>query len=610
VSATDGEQVTPVLTEAMAAARRGDWDGALELVERAIAEAPDAPEPLLAKARLLRASGRDRAAALRALRRAVACAAEPLRRADVLREYGLMLEPIGRHREAASAFEEAIGLVQESHRQNGNSTGPRLEELLDQAARAHERAGDPERALGRHRQALPLYRDVRGDMAGYHAREAELLERLGLYAELCTCYGRLVEIDPDRVLFAQPAGRPSTETTKRLKNLLQGINEVLGRSPGALVPRVLKAGLFYRLGRYRNAASLLRRTIETGPEHWFAWHLRGKVQLKMGKRSAARASFQRARTLGPTYLDLLRDTALVRELCGELEDADDVYREIEASWPGDEAMLRRAARVRERLGRLEEAYESYRLLAVQVLPPEPALLERLADLARRLGRPGVSEEHLAELLELLGPEPTEERLRVFLRRAEVRADAVGAHEAALRDVRVVLDGARRLAPGPCRQLRLEAATRLLESFDRPEDALELVDAILEDAPDDVDALLLRGDALFKAKRFEDSVSCYTSAADRRLADALLEEGRRLFDEERFDKALGKWTEAFSKDPRAWEIHYCAAAAYARLGQPDPAARYIEAAAKQNPGALALMQQDRNFDLVRDAEVFAQLGGQR
>ncbi len=605
-------EVAPRLAEAMALARRGAWTRALERLEELIAAAPGAPEPLVAKARLLRARGGEHTAALRALRRALSCASAPRRRAEILREYGALLEPIGRHREAAAAFEEAIELLECAGRQPvaGGAETTELETLYDLASRAHERAGHYERALVRHRGAIGLYREVRGDLGAYYAREAELLERLGRYAELCVCYERLVHIDPDRVLFAQPAGRPGLETATRIKNLLAGVNQVLSRQPGALVPRVLKAGLFYRLGRYRNARALLRRAIERGPEHWFAWHLLGKVELKMGRLEAAREALVRARAGGPVYLDLLRDMALVAELSGQLEEAQRLYREIETRWPGRHELLRRAAQVRERLGRLEDAYETYRLLAVQLLEVDPELLERLAQLALRLGRTDAAERHIEECLEAIGDPHSEQALRMRLRRAELRAarSAEQGRMEALEEVRAVLALLRGLPPGVARRLRLEAASCLLEPLGCIEEALEVIDALLQDGPDDLDALVLRGDALFKAKRFEDAVACYTHVADRRLADALIEQGQRLFEEKRFDKAIGKWNEAFSKDPRAWEIHYCAAAAYARLGQPEAAVRYLEAAARQNPGALVLMHHDANFDAVWDSEPFVRLRG--
>ncbi|RME76698.1 MAG: hypothetical protein D6776_00845, partial [Planctomycetota bacterium] len=143
------EEVAPLLARAVAAAGRGAWDEALQLVDRAIEEAPGRAEPLLTRARLLRASGRDPASALRALRRAIRCVQEPSRRAEVLAEYARALEPIGRYREAAAAFEEAIAHL--ASQPDGGGT--RRLELLDLAARAHERAGHLEQALERHRAA-------------------------------------------------------------------------------------------------------------------------------------------------------------------------------------------------------------------------------------------------------------------------------------------------------------------------------------------------------------------------------------------------------------------------------------------------------------------------
>ncbi|HVY61415.1 MAG TPA: hypothetical protein VHF22_07165, partial [Planctomycetota bacterium] len=84
--------------------------GSLEEIERAIEAAPDAIDGYLAKGRKLRATGGDQGVVLRAFRRATECGGPPLLRAEALREYALALEPIGRHKEAAAALEDALAL--------------------------------------------------------------------------------------------------------------------------------------------------------------------------------------------------------------------------------------------------------------------------------------------------------------------------------------------------------------------------------------------------------------------------------------------------------------------------------------------------------------------
>jgi tetratricopeptide (TPR) repeat protein len=594
-----GAPAEQALAEALALAQRGHWAAALQAVDRAIEAAPDAPEPYLARGRILRASGGDQGAALRAFRKAVECGAAPPRRAETLREYALALEPIGRHREAAAALEEAIELSSRA----GAAAVPL--ELFDLASRAHEKAGDFERALARHRDAERYYRESLRDLAAYAAREADLLEKLGRFDELIRCYARLVDADPDRVLFAQPdVDRPSKVQIERHKRLFHGINAVLAEHPDDIVALGFKAGFFYRLGRYRQAEQLLARAIERAPHHFYAYHLLGKLRLKMGRPQLALEALEKARPLAPDYYDLARDRAIALELSGRDAEALEAYRRIETRWPGGAVpgiaarrdLVLRAARLRERLGLLEESYESYRQAAAMILPPDRELLEKLARLALSCGRPRDAERHIDEALAAAPALGREGGIRLRLLRAAAR-EAAGSPLGALEDV----DGALALCGESRDGSYREALARrisLLAALGRAEEACAAADALLALDPEDEKALLLKGDALRAARRYKESVECYSRAADRKLAAALVDEGARLFEAARYDKALGKWNEAFRRSPESWEIFYYAAAAYARLEQAAPAAKYLEAATKVNRGALAFMEKDRDFDAIR------------
>lgn len=618
--------IEPHLAEALAHAQRGAWAAALEAVERAIAATPEAPEPYIAKGRILRASGGDHGVAIRAFRKATECGAPPGRRAEALREYALALEPIGRHREAAAALEEAIALCAQVTPAGGipvgaGARGPvrppvGLEDIYDLASRAHEKAGDAERALERHRHAERYYREDRRDLASFYAREADLLERLGRTADLVRCYARLVEAFPDRVLFAQPdVQRPSTAQIERHKRLLHGINAYIAEHGDDIVAQGLKAGFFYRLGRYRQAEQLLVRAIARAPDHFYAYHLLGKLRLKQGRAQLALEALEKARPLAPDYYDLERDRALALELAGREAEALEQYRRIETRWPGGAIpgsgmrrdLLLRAARLRERLGLLEEAYESYRQAAVIAMPPEREVLEKLAALALALGRPRDAVRHLDEAAVAAAPVTREGAARFRLLRAAAR-EAAGDAAGALEEVEAVLRDSADPKDGFAHEALARKAGLLARRLGRPEEAVACADALLAADPNDVEALLLKGDALKAAKRFAESVECYSRAADRKLAEALLDEGARLFEAARYDKALGKYNEAFRRNPQSWEVFYAAAAAYARLAQAAPAAKYLEAAAKVNRGALAFMEKDRDFDAIRGAREVQDLIG--
>jgi tetratricopeptide (TPR) repeat protein len=612
------DSVEQRLADALALAQRAEWSQALAAVERAIEAAPETPEPYLAKGRILRAADGDQGVILRAFRKAVECGAPAQRRAESLREYALALEPIGRHREAAAALEEAIELVASLTPPGGTPRAPRqpsperdatrraLEDLYDLASRAHEKAGDFERALDRHRRAERFYREERRDIAAFYAREADLLERLERYGDLVRCYARLVDADPDRALFAQPdVARPTTAQIERHKRLIHGINAFLAEHPDDIVAQGFKAGFFFRLGRYRNAEHLLVRAIESAPHHFYAYHLLGKVRLKTGRAAAALEALEKARPLAPDYFDLARDRALALELCGKDAEALEAYRRIETRWPGGgmpgifgrRELLLRAARLREKLGLVEEAYDSYRQASALVLPADRDILRKLAGLALALGRPKDALRHLDEALDTAPALSREGAAELRLFRAEVR-EAAGDAAGALAELETVIAESKDAKDGAYRAAVARKAALLIRPLGRADEALACAEQLLALDGEDEGALLLKGDALKAARRFAESVECYSRAADRKLAAALIDEGAKLFEAARFDKAISKYNEAFRRNPQSWEIFYYAAAAYARLAQAAPAAKYLECAAKVNRGALALMEKDRDFEAIR------------
>ncbi|MHC4393455.1 MAG: tetratricopeptide repeat protein [Planctomycetota bacterium] len=593
------------IVSALAAAQRGEWDEAFAALDRAVELDPTSLEVHLARGRLLRLHGDDQAVQIRAFRRASECEGPPLRRAEALREYGLALGPIGRHREASAAFDAALSLLPEG----ADEEAGRREDLLELISTAYERSGRLEEALEAHRGAAGRYR-ARGELGSYYGREAELLERLKNYAELFVTYARLVEIDPDRVLFAQPDVRPSPAVTKRLRDLLVGTNQRLRVRPHDQVALACKAGFFYRLGRFRNAESLLARA-ERGPQHFYVYHLQGKVRLRRGRGEEALKALRRAVPLAPDYFDLHKDLGLALELTGRNEEALEVYAKVETRWPGKQETLLRAAKLRVNLGLIEEAYETYRRL-LAAASDDAELLEQLADLSIQLGRHAEGIRYLDHAI-AHAEAGTFEHAELRLRRAEAHVLA-GSPQKALAELDGVIERHReRGLTGVVRAAQMQKALVLHRHLDSPEEALQLGEALVEADGADVAALTLCGDALRAAKRFSESVTYYSRAADQRMAEALIDEGAQLLRDSEYQKAIGKLHEAFRKTKMSWEIYYCAAAAYARLGEANPAARYLEAAAGQQRGALALMEKDPDFDAVREqdpmTELIERLGGE-
>ncbi len=601
------QEVEPYLRQALDLAQRGDTPGALVAVERALELAPGSVDAHLAKGRILRLASGDLGATVRAFRRAVEAATPSARRVDCLREYAVALGKIGRHREAAAALDEAIDLAH-SFSLPAGARG----ELADLSSRALEKTGeadDVERALSRHRAAEAHYRDDLHDLPAFYAREAELLERLGRFGELVDTYARLLEADPDRVLFAQPdVAKPSNATRLRYRRLLEGLNACLAERRGDAAALIFKAGFFFRLARFPQAEQQLKRALAAAPDHFYAHHMLGKVYLGMGRARAALEALERARPLAPEYMDLAKDRAIALELCERHAEALEAYVRLETRWPGRRDLILRAARLQERLGRLGEAYELYRRAAALARPSADAeSLVKLATLALELGRPAEAVPHLDEAV---ARAPGEQALRLLRAGArEAAADVAGA----LEDLDAALGLAAERRDIFYREALARRAGLLIRRVARPEEGLVAADLLLEIDPENVEALLLKGDGLKALKRFAESVDWYKRAADRKVSDALVDEGEKLWQEASYGKALGKWNEAFRRNPRSWEILYHAAAAYACLGQAGPAARYLEAAARISRSALAFMERDHDWDSVRRspelAEVLARLQSQ-
>jgi tetratricopeptide (TPR) repeat protein/predicted Ser/Thr protein kinase len=256
----------------------GELDGALALLERAVAADPTYPRAYSTRGYVRRGQG-DSPGALADYEQALRLdpdylpalinrGAEHQAQRDfeaALRDYGRAIElnperkqawanrasclnSLGRHQEALADAERAVAL-------DGS-----FARAYDNRAQAKLALGDTAGALADAQRAAEL---APGDVLAAE-NLAGLLNKLGHYEAAAQALGVLLELEPD-----------------------------VARHWHAL------AGAHFQLGDYRRSVEGLNRAIELEPRRAASWVDRGSARAKLGDRSGAAADYRRALELEP-----------------------------------------------------------------------------------------------------------------------------------------------------------------------------------------------------------------------------------------------------------------------------------------------------------------------
>lgn len=544
---------------------------------------------------------------------------------------------------ASAALEEALKILP--------AEPPELRgEVCRQRARLLSHRGLLAEALEAHLAARPWYEaHPEPGLAEFHGVGCWIRERLGDMEGWAAEVRELVRLDPDK-LALHKLPQPGAATTARCEKLCAGLDRLLAEPRDDHTWLVaLKAMSLFIARQTEEAVALLEGELprlgegrsdegaDAAFERAFVRQLAGKCYLKLEQPRKALACFEAARRdRGPSF-DLTLDLAMVHESLGHFDRALEFYEGLEGGDESSRTAARRAV-LNERLQRKREAVEAWRQVNERA-PKNRSALVRLALLNAELERDEDALQWLDRAIQATGPEPT-----LLLTRGRVKF-RLGRLKAAQKDARRALELLEPLvaeygeetdlpdpgsgdAPPPAgdpegsgdHPVMLGSAARLvaegrlllakvLHATGRLAEARELVAHVLEEQPDNSEALLLQGDCSRNLGDARSAVETYKSVIDKILCETLLKDGLKLAGQGRINEALAKFQAARERFPENWEVFYSMAQAHAALGDMDAAAKHLAIARKTNRDVLRQAEQDESFASFRGTEAWQALRGE-
>ncbi|MEE8279028.1 MAG: tetratricopeptide repeat protein [Thermoanaerobaculia bacterium] len=396
--------------------------------------------------------------------------------------------------------------------------------------------------------------------------------------------------------------------------------ELLASSPDDELALLGLAAVHESQGEHLDALSLARLAAQHTPQSAAAAAAVGRLLARLGAVSDALESLARARDLDPDAVDLyllsallLRDQGRSQEGIGVLEEARSrglealeleeelalllvAERPLEARRLAQQALERHGERAGLHLAlglalatdpgsRGQAVHRLEQALELGVAEPGRVHLE-LGKLLLEAERPSEALAHLEEARELLA-----DSAEVFYRLGAARraaGDLAGAAEALARFQELNRQNDRR------QRETLEVGTALNEAQElakehRLSEALERVERLLREHPEDARAQNLKAKILFSLERPEEALAAALRA--RELDPGRVEphylEGLFLMHLGRPADAEKALARAVALDPRLGEAHLLLGGAASKLGQPLEAVGHFERALELGVDSPAL-----------------------
>jgi tetratricopeptide (TPR) repeat protein len=199
--------------------------------------------------------------------------------------------------------------------------------------------------------------------------EGERLAAAGRLADAIDCYRAAIAAHPDdvRTLFAMARAAEALKMTAAAENLLLRVLEL---SPGRLEAVVTLANLRRKVGKFPEAASLLRQAIAEG-EAAELWLTLGSVCRETGDDAAAESNYRKALALRPDYPEALGNLAEILADRGETAAALALYDRVLAAKPNDAKVRLNCAFVQLTAGNLEAGWDGYAARLEMPEAPQP-----------------------------------------------------------------------------------------------------------------------------------------------------------------------------------------------------------------------------------------------
>jgi tetratricopeptide (TPR) repeat protein len=324
-------------------------------------------------------------------------------------------------------------------------------------------------------------------------------------------------------------------------------------------------------GKFDEVEAICRRIVETKPDHFDALHLLAIAQSRLGRTTAALASYDRALAVRPNSAEALCNRGIALRGLGRLEEALAALDSALVVQPDSALTLSNRGVVLHELKRYEEAVASYE----RALMAQPDHIEALSNRGNSLQALNRYGEALASYDKALALRPDyavvlanrgnalcvmqrfEEALANYDRALALqtnnpetsfnRGNALYEME---RFEEAVASYDRALAMRPHYAEALTNRGNALHKLGRLAAALASYDRALALRSDYVPALSNRGDVLHGMRRFDEALMSFDRALaiEPDKAETLINRGNTLQNLRRFDEALASYDRALALQP--------------------------------------------------------------
>jgi tetratricopeptide (TPR) repeat protein len=273
-------------------------------------------------------------------------------------------------------------------------------------------------------------------------------------------------------------------------------------APEAYEARSAIARLQLAQGDEAAARETIRTVLDFDKENPEARLLRGMLRLRDGQPADAVADLRTVLRADPDSVEALRLLARAHLAQGDVPLAVQTLNSLVEAAPQDTQALAQLAVLQDRQGSPQTALGTLdRALGID--PDSPDLLNAKATLATRERRWNDAEAAIADLAAL----PDQKRVADLMLARLYQAQ--GANAKAFETFEAVRREADRPMP-----VAVAGATRALLAADEPARALDYVQALLDERPEDVFLLSLKADVLLNAERHAEAAEAYAAAAER------------------------------------------------------------------------------------------------
>ncbi len=300
--------------------------------------------------------------------------------------------------------------------------------------------------------------------------------------------------------------------------------QVLAETPDIFAVRYRLATLLFQQQRLPEALVAVDAALGLEAEAVDALVLKGAVLAAMGRRLNALASFDKALSLKPDAVRALFNRALLLLELGKLAEAVDAFDRLLTLTPDfAQGWINRGAAL-QALGRLADALASYDR-AVALKPDDVTAWQNRGIALQSVGRFGEALESFDKTLAiapnhaggwhgrgsaLAGLERTEEALAAF----DMALTFLPGNPEILQQRAILLKNAEAAGETPEDAALWYKRASMFHVTQRFGDALDALDRALVIAPDDSEALLLKGAVLCEARRVPEGLGVYRHHADR------------------------------------------------------------------------------------------------